>query len=198
MAETYTVGVQYQVFPTAVAEVRYVGHHTFGQFQSLNSNPDILSVQSAFPGYGAGTTLCTDPTANGYTRPNCDYNAVNTVSNTAFLIYNSLQSSLTLRNFHHFTGTASYTFSRAIDNVSEIFSTGGGGNTIGFAPNPLNTDAAERGVSGNSYPSVWGIQMAYNEPWFSSQHGILGRALGGYFFNAFYQHNGDQPFTPYQ
>jgi hypothetical protein len=198
MAETYTIGVQYQVFPAAVAEVRYVGHHTFGQFQALNSNPDILDVQNAFSGYGSGTSVCTDTTANGYTRPNCGYNAVNTVSNTAFLIYNALQSSLTLRNFHHFSGTASYTYSRGIDNVSEIFSTAGGGTTSAFAQNPLDTNSAERGVSGNSYPSVLGIQLAYNEPWYSSQHGILGRALGGYFFNAFYQYNGGQPFTPFQ
>lgn len=198
MAETYTLGVQYQVFPAAVAEVRYVGHHTFGQFQALNSNPDILDVQSAFAGYDSGATLCTDQTQTGYTRPNCNYNAVNTVSNTAFLLYNGLQSSLTLRNFHHFTGTASYTYSRAIDNVSEIFSTAGGGTTNAFAQNPLNTNAAERGVSGNSYPSIWGIQMAYNEPWFQNQHGILGRALGGYFLNAFYQYNGGQPFSPFQ
>ena len=198
MAETYTLGVQYQVFPTAVAEVRYVGHHAFGEFQSINSNPDLLDVQNAFSGYGAGTTLCTDKTANGYTRPDCGYNAQLTEGNYAFLIYNGLQSSLSLRNFHHFTGTASYTYSRGIDNTSEVFATQSGGNTIAVAPNPLNTDTAERGVSGNSYPSIWGIQMAYNEPWFSSQHGILGRALGGYFFNAFYQYNGGQPFTPYQ
>ena len=198
MAETYTLGVQYQVFPAAVAEVRYVGHHTFDQFQALNTNPDILDVQSAFPNYGSGTTLCKNPDANGYTRPNCGYNAVNTVSNTAFLIYNGLQTSLTLRNFHHFTGTASYTYSRAIDNVSEIFSTGAGGTTVAFAQDPLHSDAAERGVSGNSYPHLWGIQLNYTEPWFSSQHGILGRFLGGYFFNSFYQFDGGQPFTPFQ
>jgi hypothetical protein len=198
MAETFTLGVQYQLFPAAVAEVRYVGHHAFGEFQALNTNPDILDVQSGFSSYGAGTSLCTTATANGYTRPNCAYNAVNTVSNTGFLIYNGLQTSFTVRNFHHWTGTASYTYSRAIDNASEIFSTGAGGTTVAFAQNPLNTDLGERGVSGNSYPSLWGIEMSYNEPWFSSQRGILGRLLGGYFFNSFYQFDGGQPFTPFQ
>jgi hypothetical protein len=198
MAETYTLGVQYEVFPAAVAEVRYVGNHTFGQFQSLNSNPDILDVQKYFPGYGTGISLCTDLTANGYTRPNCSYNAVDTVGNTAFSIYNGLQTSLTIRNFHNWTGTASYTYSRTIDNVSEIFSTGSGGTTNAFAQDPLNTDRGERGVSGNSYPNVWGIQLNYAEPWFTNQGGILSRVLGGYFMNAFYQYNGGQPFNPYQ
>ncbi|MGA2537502.1 MAG: hypothetical protein ABSF53_15900, partial [Terracidiphilus sp.] len=198
MAETYSLGVQYQVFPAAVMEIRYVGNHTFDQFQALNSNPDILDVQSVFPSYGTGTAPCTDSTAPGYTRLNCNNSIVETTGNTAFSIYNGLQSSLTVRDFHHWTGTASYTYSRTLDNASEIFSTGSGGTTSALAQDPLNSDAGERGVSGNSYPSVWGIQMAYNEPWFSRQSGILSRMLGGYFFNAFYQYNGGQPFNPIQ
>lgn len=204
MAETYTLGIQYQVLPSAVVEARYVGNHTFSQFQSLNTNPDIGDVQAAFPSYGAGQSVCTTVTqpgnvpANGYGRPNCAYNAVDTVANTAFSLYNGLQTSVTVRNFHHWTGTASYTFSRAIDNVSEIFSTGSGGTTNAFAADPLNTDQGERGVSGNSYPSVWGIQMTYTEPWYSNQSGILGRILGGYSLNSMYQYNGGQPFNPFQ
>jgi len=198
MAETYTLGIQYQVFPSAVAEIRYVGNHTFDQFQSLNTNPDILDVQSSFPSYGAGITPCGTTAAPGYTRPNCNYGLIDTVGNTAFSLYNGLQTSLTIHNFHNFTGTASYTWSRAIDNVSEIFSTASAGTTNAFAQDPLNSDQGERGVSGNSYPSVWGVQMAYNEPWFHNQSGILGRAIGGYFFNAFYQYNGGQPFNPFE
>jgi hypothetical protein len=198
MAETYTLGVQYQVMPAAVVEVRYVGNHTFDQFQSLNTNPDILDVQSGFPNYGSGSAVCTDPTATGYTRPNCNYGLVDTVGNTSFSVYNGLQTSFNLHNFHHWSGTASYTYSRAVDNASEIFSTAGGGTTNAFAQDPLNTNVGERGVSGNSYPNVWGIQTVYNEPWFTDQTGILGRLLGGYFFNAFYQYNGGQPFNPFQ
>jgi hypothetical protein len=196
MAESYTLGMQYQVLPAAVMEVRYVGNHTFDQFQSLNSNPDVLDVQKVFPGYG--TAPCTTVGAIGYTRPNCNNTLMETIANTSFSIYNSLQTSLTYHDFHHFTGTASYTFSRTVDNTSEINPTLSGGNTNEFAQDPLNTNIGERGVSGNSYPNVWGIQLAYNEPWFSGQKGILGRALGGYFLNTFYQFNGGQPFTPWQ
>lgn len=198
MAETYLLGIQYQLAPSAVAEVRYLGNHTFDQFQSLNANPDILDVQAYFPNYGGGATPCTTTTAPGYTRPNCNYSLIDEVGNTAFSVYNALQTSLTIREFHHFSGTASYTYSRAVDNVSEIFSNASGGTTNAFAQNPLDSNVGERGVSGNSYPNVWGVQMAYNEPWYSSQHGVIGRALGGYYFNAFYQFNGGQPFNPFQ
>jgi hypothetical protein len=201
MGETYTFGFQYQVAPSAVASLSYVGNHTFDQYQALNTNPDILDVQSAFPGYGAGISVCTDPTAVGYTRPNCNYGVVQTYSNTAFQLYNALQASLTVRNLHGFTGTASYTYSREIDNASEFASTlnsNSGGSVSQFAQNPLNTDLGERGVSGFSYPNIWGIQLNYAEPWLSSQRGILGRLLGGYYLNGFYQFNGGTPFNPIQ
>ena len=198
MSESYTLGVQYQVGRAGVIEARYVGNHTFHQFQSLNTNPDIGDVQAYFPTYGSGQTICTDPTAVGYQRPNCSYGLVSTTANTAFSIYNALQTSFTARSFHNWTGTVSYTYSRAIDNVSEIFSTGGGGTTIAYAQNPLDPNVAERNVSGNSYPNVVGMQMAYSEPWFKDQRGILGRLLGGYGFNAFYTYNNGQPFNPFQ
>jgi hypothetical protein len=129
---------------------------------------------------------------------NCSNYLVEATGNTAFSIYNALQTSFTLRNLHNFTGIVSYTFSRTIDNTSEIFGTGGGGNTSAYAQDPLNTNSAERGVSGNSYPNVIGLQMSYNEPWFKDQKGILGRLLGGYSFNAFYAYNAGEPFNPIQ
>ena len=198
MSESYTLGVQYELGGAGVVEARYVGNHVFRQFQSLNNNPDIADVQTSFPSYGGGLPVCTDPTQIGYTRSNCNFGLVQTTANTAFSIYNGLQTSFTARNFHHWTGTASYTYSRTIDNTSEIFSTGSGGNTSALAQNPLNPDIGERGVSGNSYPDVIGLQMAYTEPWFNGQKGILGRILGGYSFNAFYTYNNGQPFTPEQ
>ena len=198
MAESYTLGAQYQIASTGVIEVRYVGNHTFDQFQSLNGNPDLADVQSSFPGYGSGQTPCATSGAFGAGRVNCSNYLVEATGNTAFSIYNALQTSFTLRNLHNFTGIVSYTFSRTIDNTSEIFGTGGGGNTSAYAQDPLNTNSAERGVSGNSYPNVIGLQMSYNEPWFKDQKGILGRLLGGYSFNAFYAYNAGEPFNPIQ
>jgi hypothetical protein len=196
--ETYSLGIQYQVAPTAVADVRYVGNHTYGQFQALNSNPDIAGVQTSFPSYGSGQSVCTTTGAPGIGRPNCNYDQVQTYANTAFSLYNALQTSLTVRNFHGFTGTASYTWSRDITNTTDFLVGGNGGQASPFAQNPLNSNVGERGVDGNSYPNIWGIQLTYTEPWYRDQHGILGRLLGGYMFNAFYQYNGGQAYNPIQ
>jgi len=195
-SETYSLGFQYQVMPTAVADIRYVGSHTYGQFQAFNSNPDIAWVQASFPGYGGAA--CTTAGANGIGTPNCNYYTQETFGNTAFAIYNALQTSLTMRNFKGFTGTASYTWSRNISNTSDMSVSGEGGQASPFAQNPLNIDTGERGVDGNSYPNIWGIQLTYTEPWFQEQHGILGRLLGGYTLNTFYQYNSGQPYNPIQ
>jgi Carboxypeptidase regulatory-like domain len=203
MGETWTLGIQYQVAPAAAVTVAYVGNHTFGNFQAINSNPDIGDVQTAFPSYGSGNSVCTTVTngnpAPGFNRPNCNYSYILQYGNTAFSIYNALQFQLTTRNFHGFTTSASYTYSREISNADEFAGTGLTASGEGaFAQNPLNTDLGERGVSIYSYPSIWGIQMTYAEPWFNEQHGIIGRLLGGYTINSFYQFNGGQPFSPLQ
>jgi hypothetical protein len=200
--ETYSLGFQYQVIPNAVAEIRYVGNHTYGNFQAVNSNPDILDVRSVFPNYGAGMPVCTNPNAVGYTRPNCNYGTVETYGNTAFSLYSALQASLTMRNFHGFSGIFSYAWSRTVDNTDDfsisINNNGGGGQATPFSQDPLNANFGERGVSGDSYPNILGIQLTYTEPWFHDQHGILGRLLGGYMLNGFYQFNGGQPYNPLQ
>jgi Carboxypeptidase regulatory-like domain len=209
--ETYSLGIQYQVAPAAVADVRYVGNHTYGNFQAVNANPDIGDVQAVFPSYGQGISLCSTPvnsvTGNpnpGYpNRPNCAYGALETYGNGAFSIYDALQTSLTMRNFHGFSGIVSYAWSRTISNTSD-FAEGlaangvGGGQASPFAQDPLNTDIGERGVDANSYPNVFGAELTYNTPWYHDQRGILGRALGGYMINVLYSGEAGQPYNPLQ
>ena len=75
---------------------------------------------------------------------NCNFTNVVEYANTASSNYNGLQSELRIANFHGLTATGSYTFSKTIDNASEVFSTIAGGNTLAYAQNPFDTGAAER------------------------------------------------------
>jgi hypothetical protein len=197
--QTYSLGIQYGIGNTAVVEVRYVGNHTSALFQALNGNPTLEPVASAFPSIVSPSALCQDPNAPGYQTLNCNVGALQAaVGNTAFSNYNSLQSSVTTRAFHGLTGTFQYTYSRTIDNASEIYPTGAGGNTLEFSQNPLNTNTAERGVSGISYPNVVAFGFVYQVPQLVHENGFLAKLANGYSVNTIYGYNSGQPFTPFQ
>jgi len=202
MAQTYTLGVQYQVTHYAVAEVRYAGNHTSGNFQTLDANPFLLPVAQDFPNVVAPSSICTAANSTlpgqadvGYLH--CGQTNVRTRANTAFSLYNGLQTSLTVRNYHGITATAAYTYSRTIDNSSEIFGTFGGGNTSAFAQNPLNTDVAERAVSGISFPNVASISFVYAVPKIGATNGLVSRLINGWQMNSIWVYNSGQPYTDF-
>jgi len=202
MAQTYTLGVQYQVTHSAVAEVRYAGNHTSGNFQSLDSNPYLLPVATDFPNVVAPSSICTaaNSTLPGGTdigHLHCGDTNIRTRANTAFSIYNGLQTSLTVRNYHGITATAAYTYSRTIDNSSEIFGTFGGGNTSAFSQNPLNTNVAERAVSGISFPNVASISFVYAVPTIGSANTLVGKLVNGWQMNTIWVYNSGQPYTDF-
>jgi outer membrane receptor protein involved in Fe transport len=196
--QTYTLGTQYQIGRYAVAEVRYVGAHTAGDFQSVNANPNIAAAIKAFPSQFPGVTYCTDATQVGYQHISCAATNVRSRLNTSFEVYNGLQTSLTSRNYHGLTATLGYTWSRTIDNASEIFGTAGAGTTVAFSQNPLNTNTAERGLSGNSYPNVTSLGLTYIVPFLKNEHNLKATLLGGFQVNTIYLFNSGQPYTPEQ
>jgi hypothetical protein len=196
--QTFSLGIEHQISKAGLVSIRYVGNHTVGNFQSIDANPDLAPVASAFPTY-APSSLCTTAGAPGIGRPNCNVGNLNYVGNFAFSIYNGLQTQFTTSSFHGLTGTVNYTYSRAIDNTSDIYATtNGGGNTIAVSQNPLNTNVGERGVSGNSYPNVFSMGMVYQVPTWNLQSSLLRKAANGFSVNAVYQYNSGQPFQPLQ
>jgi hypothetical protein len=198
-AQTYSLGVQYGIGNAAVVEVRYVGNHTSHLFQAIDANPTLNTLANAFPNYVSPSSLCQDQTAPGFNTPNCNEGPFQSATfNTAFSIYNSLQTNLTTRSFHGLTGTVEYTYSRTIDNASEIFPTGTGGSTLQFAQNPLNTNLGERGVSGISYPNVASFGFTYQVPELIHEKNLLSHATNGYSVSAVYGYNSGQPFTPFE
>jgi outer membrane receptor protein involved in Fe transport len=212
-ANNYTFGIQQQLSNIAVMEIRYVGNHSYDNFQNLNGNALIgtpnpayiatpaqgyQTLGQAFPNLFPASTYCTTAGAVGLGTQNCNLTTQSIRANTAFSNYNALQTQLRLQNYHGITANAAYTFSRTIDNASEVYSTVGGGTTISTAQSPFNTNRAERGVSGQSYPNVFSLGATYKIPAFSEQKGLMGRLLGGYSVNTIWTYNSGQPYTPYQ
>ncbi len=210
ITQTYQIGIQQEIGRIAVVEVRYVGAHTSGDFQSTNGNPYIAQAVAAFPNYPglAGSTPCAATTlpTNGVNpnidvgRAHCGQGLVRNRVNTAFEVYNGLQTSLTTKAYRGLTATLGYTYARTIDNSSEIFGNTGteAGGVTPFSQNPLDTNVGERGVSANSEPNVTSLGMTYVDPHFKQNHSFIGKVLGGFQLNTIYLFNSGQPQTLFQ
>ena len=196
--QTYTLAIDHQIGSAAVVEIRYVGSLTEKNFQSRDANPYLLPVKTDYPAF-APVTLCSDTSAVGYGRPNCNFGNVAEVDNGGWAKYNGLQTNLTTRNLHGATGTFSYTYSKTMDNVTDaLASTYAGGSSLAFAQNPLNTDIGERSVSGNNFTNVIGAQLSYQVPDWNTDNRIVAKLTHGFEINAFYRFDSGQPYTPFQ
>jgi hypothetical protein len=100
--------------------------------------------------------------------------------------------------FKQLTMRTSYTWSKTLDNVSEIFSTGAAGNSNAFAQNPLDPKKGEYSFSGLDYPGTWTLLFTEQLPFFKDQKGLVGHALGGWGLSANYILQSGQRYTPIQ
>jgi len=197
----WSFGIERALGAHAAAEVRYVGNHGENLFESLDGNPDISGYPTnALP---SGVTPCTNPPpgapalaghvdCNGFVRERVR-------NNGGYSYYNGLQTELRTNNlWNQLTAKATYTFSKTTDNVSEIFSTFGAGNSISFAQDPFNPGAGEYGISGLNFPHTVTLSLYEMVPFMRSQQGLLGHVLGGWGIGATYIWQSGQPYTPTQ
>jgi len=185
-------------------EVRYVGNHAYDLFQSVNGNP-IVTGNSTAP---AGLTGCTNSqvllgpgqTVNpALGRADCSKGLVLQRNNGGFSNYHGLQAEYRANNLFKQLGIrAAYTFSRTLDNVSEIFSSGVAGTTLAFAQNPWDTGRGEYSFSALDIPHQASIAATEQLPFFKTQHGFVGHVLGGWSVSANYVWASGQRYTPLQ
>jgi hypothetical protein len=205
---SYSLGIERELSKNSAVELRYVGNHATDLFQSINGNPFIADLARDFPNLvPAGVTPCTNPqivlgpgqTRNPATgRENCNEGVLRLRSNGGFSNYNGFQAEFRANNlFKQLTIRTGYTFSKNLDNVSEIFSTGAGGNSIAFAQNPFN-QTGEYGFSGLDTPHQWTILFTEEFPFFKEQHGLVGHILGGWAVSGNYVLASGQRYTPSQ
>ncbi|HEY6351475.1 MAG TPA: carboxypeptidase-like regulatory domain-containing protein [Candidatus Angelobacter sp.] len=203
--DTWSLGFERELTKSSAIEARYAGNHAYNLFQTLDGNPFIGDLKTDFPNLvPAGLTPCPAgqafaPVAIG--RVNCNQGIERTRSNTGYSNYNALQLEYRANNlFKQLTVRSAYTFSKTMDNVSEIFSTFGGGNSIFAAQNPANQvkGSGEYSFSGLDIPHQWSILFTEQLPFFKEQHGLLGHILGGWALSGNYILASGQRYTPLQ
>jgi hypothetical protein len=199
----WSFGIQHELGGHAVVESRYVGNHAGNLFQALNANPYAAGLASAFPNLlPSGVTPCSQAYAvvqNAIGRANCNEGIVYQVGNTAVSDYNGWQNELrTTSLWNQLTLRTSFTWSKATDNTSEIFSTFAGANSSWAAQNPFDTLHGEHALSGLDFPDQWTLSFVEMLPFYRNQHGLVGHLLGGWSLSGTYIISSGQTYTPIQ
>jgi len=210
---SWSFGFEREVTKNAVMEVRYVGNHAVNLFQTVDANPYVGTGVFGSPTAGqlqagllpAGTAVCAATTQSGpgqgtdVGRSSCGLGVVRSRNNGGFSDYHGLQTEFRANNmFKQLTVRAGYTWSKVLDNVSEIFATGTAGNTLFAAQNPFQTGDAERSISGLNIPHAFTIVAIEQVPFFKEQRGLIGHILGGWTLSADYIYASGQAYTPTQ
>jgi hypothetical protein len=199
-AQEWTLGVQQEFTSKMVLEVRYVGNHVLNNFQTINANPSLSNlVANGFSAFiPSGVTPCATAGTPGFSsgRADCNFANVRNRENTAWSRYNALQSEFRVQNWHGLSGAGSFTWSKTLDNSSEIFSTGAGGNTVAGAQNPFNISSGEKALSGLDFPKTAALYLIYELPFYKNQKGFVGKLLGGYQANTTWHFASGQLWTP--
>jgi hypothetical protein len=200
---SWSFGFERELTKNSAIEARYVGNKGKDLFQSVNGNPFVTDLKADFPNLvPAGVTAC--PAANAAVaaavgRADCNQGVVRTRTNGGYSDYNAVQTEFRANNlFKQLTIRSAYTYAKTTDNVSEIFSTFGGGNSITFAQNPFNTTTGEHSFSGLDIPHQWTILATEELPFFKEQHGLMGHILGGWGLSGNYILASGQRYTPAQ
>ncbi len=209
----WSFGIDRELTKTTAFTARYVGNHATNLYQTIDGNPFLGTASSPgllqnFPQFVPNASSLTPCAATQQVGPgagtdigrvNCGVGVSRIRNNGGFSDYNAMELQFRANNMlKQLDMTTGFTWSKNLDNTSEIFSTGGAGNTIFAAQNPFQPGSAERSISGLDFPKVWTLQFTERLPFFREQHGAVGHLLGGWAFSANYIVASGQPFTPLQ
>jgi hypothetical protein len=134
------------------------------------------------------------PTAQG----NCNYSSVGLITGAAISSYHALEASLRRRFDHGFSLLASYTYSKAIDDVSSFNITGSASQPVAgendLAQNPFDL-AAERGRSMFDARHRAVLSYQWDLPFFRHPNNLAHHVLGDWQVNGITTFMSGTPFT---
>lgn len=160
MIQNYNLNIQHELAKNVVGQVGYVGsrgRHLF-RYRDINQpvNPAVSTAR---------------PFDNGPFAPSGGtFFYVNQLETTSESDYNALQSSLSLRSFHGFSGQLNYVWSHSIDDASD------GQDYVANATQPDNSynPKGERGNSNFDVRQRFVAALSYELPNFAKDHPRLG------------------------
>ena len=162
----------------------------------LNRDGVTETTAVAFPSFanllpsGTVSQVCVDVPSTLDREDACNQRqfrrgGLTTRANTANSDYHSMQARYNGRLFRNALSVGlAYTFSKTMDNASEIFAFGDIASPN--AQNPFCLDECERSLSNLHRPHAFSANFIYDVPFFKEQRGVVGRLLGGWQVNGTY------------
>ena len=185
--QRWSLGVQRELPGALLMDVSYVGSKGTKLYANEDRNPLVPLAQRITPtGYTGATSGRLDNLQGGRTIR----------SNSGSSSYHAAQLSVNRRFVKGIAVTGSYTFSKTIDNGSEIFASGGLSNSsLPIIPLVLGGERNDRAVSlfNRTHRAV--ITYVWELPFLNKQSGLLGQAFGGWQVSGVTTFESGVPFT---
>lgn len=185
--QRWSLGVQRELPGALMLDVSYVGSKGTKLFMNEDRNPLVPAAQRITPaGYTGVTTGRLDNIQGGRTVR----------GNAGSSSYNAGQLQLTRRFSKGLALSSSYTYSKLIDNNSEIFaSTGLSNGSLSIIPLVLGGERNDRavGLFDRTHRAVF--TYVYDLPFMRDQKGWLGQIAGGWQFSGITTFESGVPYT---
>ena len=204
---TTAVGLPIATTPCSVGGSNTAGAlpNCIGGFFGFTRNVTVNGVTTPiqFPNFssflgGAKGLSCVDNTATLDNEGACNgrilqRGAITSRDNRASSNYNALQARFNGRLLNNSLNLgASYTFSKTIDDSSEVFAFNGESSI--FTQNAFDNQP-ERSVSALHRPHIFSMNGIYDVPFMKEQHGVVGKVLGGWQLNVTHVINSGRRYT---
>ena len=155
-----------------------VGNASMNNFIAQTQVFQLWSALSAAKGWTLGRTI---PSSVSAAFPSGQAVGINADDSSGSGNYNALYTTFTMRDFKGITTTSNFTWGRALGTGSESQATSGY-TTL----NPYNVRQSMYGPQFFDYKFIYTQSFLYSEPFFKSNRGILGYALGGWRLGAIF------------
>jgi len=174
-----------------VIDASYVGSKGTKLYLNEDLNPSVPAVANAFnpgiqritPAGFTGSTTCTPNTAGCLISGRLDNLQGSRLirTNGGSSSYHSAQLLVTRRFTNGFSVTGAYTWSKLMDNASEVFGVADTNLPQQAAfPSIFGGQALERAVSLFDRPHRFSLTYVYAIPFMKEQRGFVGHVLGGF------------------
>lgn len=196
--QRWSLGIQRELPGALVVDVSYVGSKGTKLYANEERNPQVPASLRVTPAGFTGSTTCT-PGATGclITGRIDNLQGSRTIrSNSGSSTYHAGQLQVQRRFTSGLGLSAAYTYSKFIDNGSEIFASAGLVNSsLPIIPLVLGGERNERAVSlfDRTHRAVF--TYVFELPFMREQRGVLGRIIGGWQFAGITTFESGVPFT---